>query len=215
MSVGSIAKVILTPVSLILNHPGVKPRVKQLGSIYIFGAGLAAITHIGMCMWGLDRLSTAAPRDKSWTATAHKASMLCADLSLICGALSTPQGSACVSFVSGFVFSASTLQGICGPNINFAGNPWHPRHLCNIASLALAAPPLIHLACLSGNRIYSYYLSPRQSRTIEEGSVPMKKENWASLTDQDRLMMVLVATLLGRTMLHIGNQVVRRILLRF
>lgn len=133
-------------------------------------------------------------REPKWVQGARKVSTFTGKISLIMSAAVSSPGVYAISRLSGLFFTKEQFSTVFGPNTIFEIYPWHPRHLASFAALILAFPSV---AFTSGEGIYWLY------RKVKH--IPINS------TDHKVQFMVLFNTVTSRPLLHIGNQLLRRL----
>ncbi len=197
-----------------LNNPAVKNGIKSVASYAAFGFGVWEIYDNAIDLkeaWqNRKRASLAQQDDSGWEITALKATFVMARISLVLSLLTSKPGADICSWTAGRVFSQARLLQLFGPNTIFAVNPYHPRHIANVAACVLGLPALIKSVVDGGEWVTRKFVafcngaSVQSSNSVGAGSI-------AGATDVriQNLRVQLTAsfnTLFSRTTLHSVNQ---------
>ncbi len=204
-SVATIDKNFVGTVSSFLNKPEVKQGVKDY-------AGLATIVFGGM--QEIHFLNSSAS-SKTWTEATGRFSLI------LCAAATPLSYRICSRFVDKAV-SQQFLVNTFGPNTIFAVNPWHPRHVISFVAVACTLPTVIvaiYDAALGviGKVFKSKKeedLSKNTDWTEDQLKERPKPTNHEFLTSTKVKWMVLFNFVTSRPVLHLGNQLARKILNR-
>ncbi len=133
------------------NDPLVKERVKNtVGSVtFLFGV----VTLYEMSQ-GLKKhqFVTLSSNDHEWQQLIHIIAVACDKVSLLLSAGTSRPGVFIVSKLINNLFSITQLERVWGPNTTFDVNPWHPRHVLSIVSVALATSS-VGLSALSSGKL--------------------------------------------------------------
>jgi hypothetical protein len=182
-----------------LNQSGVKEGVKNCTGGVTFVIGLIETYDCYEILKGR-RISTTIEIDSPrWCQVADKISLISAKLSLILSAVVSRPGRYLISTLVGRIVSKDRLDFIFGPNINFAGNPWHPRHVVSIAAILLAVPSTVQLTYKEGRLIYMKLFKLYQTPSIHLSN------DRIGLTDHKVRLLNLFNIITSRPVLHIGN----------
>ncbi len=171
-----------------------------------FAFGLVEVYDIYQILRGREITTEANPNAPKWMQIANKVIIVCAKISLILSAATSPPGVFIISTLVGCVFSTVQLERVFGPNTIFAINPWHPRHVVSIASVILAMPIIIQSVCKGVAWAYKK-ISQYHEKSSNEPS-----RMW--LTDAKLRLMVFFNTITSRPVLHTGNQLSRYVFCR-
>jgi hypothetical protein len=197
-----------------LNNPAVKNGIKSVAGVAAFAFGVWEIydnvIDLKEAWQNRKRGPLAQQEDFSWQKTTLKATVVMARISLVLSCLTSKPGAAICSWTGGRVFPEARLLQLFGPNTIFAVNPYHPRHIANIAACVLGLPALIKSVVEGGEWVTRKFVafcdrsSVQSSNSVGAGSM-------AGATDVriQNLRVQLTAsfnTLFSRTTLHSVNQ---------
>lgn len=178
----------------ILNQPVVKEGVKNVAGIATFFFGLIECADL-VQVWQGRKISTEASTDSSDEIKCSKFSLV------LSGAVSRP-GVYLISSLVGRVFSTSQLERAFGPNINFANNTCHPRHVVSFFAVILALPSVAKSTYEGCYWVYRKVV--QEPKTIDSDNA----DCWIS--DYKVPLMTLFNTVTSRPVLHSGNLLLRR-----
>lgn len=136
----------------------------------------------------------------SWTERADKVILFTARVSFILSAATSRYGVVFISKLVNTLFSSAQLARVFGSNVNFVGNPWHPRHVCSIGAVVLALPFLLQ-------SMYRGIASCIASKTTTPTARPIGSQGTTVWTLGTTLMaaMLFINVLFSRCILHLGN----------
>lgn len=203
-SISGMAKASFNVTVRFLNQPLVKEGIKNVASTATFAFGVLEIYDLCQIMRGRVVSSDRYPNYPKWVQVADKVVVVCAKISLVLSTGVSRPGVYIISTLVGRVASTAQLERVFGPSTIFAVNPWHPRHIFSIVAVLLALPAIAQSACKGVNWAYHkvrYHAEPGQNRASGIG-----------ISDTKIRFMNLFNTLTSRPVLHIGNQLGRRIL---
>lgn len=186
-----------------LNQPLIKESIKNIVGTVTFIFGLIEIYDICLTLQGKEITTPTTSQDPEWLVVAHKVIIVCAKISIILSALSSPPGVFLASLAVGCFFSAAQIENVFGPNTTFEKNPWHPRHVVSIAAIIFALPSI----ALTVYQTVDWVCRNIEYFYFEEVD---NENNW--LSDIKVKVMTLFNTATSRPILHIGNQLARSVL---
>lgn len=208
MAVIPSVKSFVVKVGGLLNQPLVKEGVKNIASVVTFIFGIVEIYAIYQSVKNRNITTETSTQKFSWPETIKKIVVVCAKISLILSGMVSRPGLFIISTLVGHFFTPLQLESVFGPNTIFAVNPWHPRHVASIAAVILVLPTLLQTLYQGGCWVYKKIT--QQAQPKEEASVePPSERNW--LTEIKMRLMVLFNTMTSRPVLHVGNQVFRKL----
>lgn len=144
-------------------------------------------------------------RADDWIQMCKKVMIIAGRTSLILNAGVSRPGVFLISNIMGKIFTTQQLDRFFGPNSTFVVNPWHPRHLTNIAVSILSAPMALqstYLNLIWINKKIRNYRKSILTKTIQTNAFVYRHLR----------MKVFFTFMTCRTTLHCGNQVVRYLL---
>jgi hypothetical protein len=159
-----------------INQPAVKAGVKNFSGIVTFSLGAVE---------GCDLVYRAIKRDQESSLTAGKSIALAGRFSLVLSAALSYPGQWVASNTIGRIVDPALF----GPNVIFAVNPYHPRHLVSFASCGLT---------LSASVYFLLFKKDKEERAI--------------LNDQVVTLLLFFNLATSRPVLHLGNQFAHQIL---
>jgi hypothetical protein len=204
MNITSTLRSGLGAITHFLNQPNVKESVKKIAGVATFIFGLIELYDIYQILRGKEISTEIDKNAPQWQQTATKITMVFAKISLILSAATSRPGVFVISNLAGQVLTQTQLERLFGPNTIFAINPWHPRHVASIAATILTIPAVAQMIYLGSCWTYRKVCQLRQD-------APLVNDNQGWLTDAKVRMMTLFNTLTSRPVLHLGNQLMRRV----
>ncbi len=186
-----------------LNQPVIKEGVKNIASTAAFTFGIIEAHDIYQILRGREICTETHSDAPKWVQIASKVALVCAKISLILSAATSRPGVFIISTLMGSVFSSGSLEHVFGPNIIFAMNPWHPRHVFSVAAAILALPASVQSTCQGIHWAYTKICQNEngQAQSIEGRGV------W--LTDAKVCMMTLFNSIISLPVQHLGNLLCR------
>lgn len=176
-----------------INQPGIKEAVKNGVGVISF---LGAITEVyALCGRGTAFSFDDTSACQRWQLVSSRGAQYCASLSILLSAAVSRPGCLAIGYLLSSLPVLRSVDKIFGPNVNFAVNPWHPRHVASFAALILALPALFETL--------RAVAAPCSDRKIEF-------TNWCLLSR--KRFFTLFNTCTSRPALHVINQLFRSIL---
>lgn len=160
-----------------INRPGVKSGIKNLSGVITFSAGTIELYDLFRMM---------RRQEKESNLTLGRVALLAGRFSLVVSALLTYPGQWITSNTVGQLVSPNLF----GPNVIFATNPYHPRHLASFAAFGLTlSTAVLSPFCCNGD-----------------------KSDGVILSDRMVVLLLLFNLVTSRPFLHLGNQVAHTVL---
>ena len=119
-----------------LNQAPIKDGIKNVIGCITFVGGITVL-------YQMSRAPSRKEESPSWWTTADKAVTFVLKASIVLSCLASRPGLFLYGWVFHYIATPKTWMDIFGLNTVFEFNPWHPRHLLNIAANALSAAALI------------------------------------------------------------------------
>lgn len=144
---------------------------------------------------------------RPWQCTASKILFLVAKVSIYTSALTTKPAVLAIGWMANRIFTAEQLSRYFGANLNFATNPYHPRHVVSIVSFILGIP-----ATLKSTYDLAVWLRKKiscSSKPEDTANVPTNPE---SPQEARVYKFVWWNTMTSRPMVHWTNALCRLIL---
>lgn len=126
--------------------------------------------------------------------------ILCSKISMYSSVFCNPTVQMTIGWIAHCFFTSQRLENIFGPNINFAGNWKHPRHVVSLVSFGFGVPAVI----------YSLWLFFREDSELEKGC----SQKSCTLSHRNLIFLTTINTLISRPALHIANQIARKLFLK-
>lgn len=187
-----------------------KEDVKKVSAV--FANAFAFISIVQVCNAFKHRTSISnqiSKIDITFKGCAYKSMLWISHGSLILNGLTVAVGPVLVGSVAKRLFSAKRLDAWCGPNINFAGNSRHPRHLASLAAFVLALPGMIYSVCALSKWTWSVISFKKNSKNSDE-VIEENTTNYNRIPDNWILTGLVLATVFGRPAFHIGHSLARK-----
>lgn len=184
----------------VLNQPNIKEGIKTVAGSVTFMFGLLEIYNLYRITKG-DRSVFESFKDyPKWQRVSLSVIIVCSKISIILSAGVSKPGLFIITSLFGQFFSSEQIEGVFGPNTIFEINPWHPRHITSIVSVALAMPFMML------NLYQGVSFVCRRINVIKN----IQEEKIKNLeTDFKIKSMAYFSFLTSRPILHLGNQFVR------
>ncbi len=198
--IATIFRSAIRPPLVFLNQPIIKEGIKNVASCAAFVFGLYEIyddvVHITEELRGRATPPTEGKKEFSWMKTAGKVLLVVSKISLLLSCFTSRPGLIICGWIAGKLFTPPQLQSLFGSNTIFAVNPYHPRHLANLAAFILGLPALV-------KSIYDFSMWLKHTVTCALANAEAAPEtNRRAYIVQ---IMATINTLFSRTMLHLVN----------
>lgn len=212
----------LATVVKFFNSPPVKEGVKDFSGIVTCAFGFLEVYDLYKIIRGR-RLSSESDRSvaisankvfkncfgkdlskqaSDWIVVAHKIIILSSKISIVLSAGVSRPGVFAISFLANKLFTTQQLQKAFGPNVTYAVNPTHPRHVVSIAAFVLSVPGTIQSVVKT-----AAWIRERIKKT--QAIIPSKPDRW--LTDCRLRAVVCFNFITSRPFLHLSNRLANRI----
>lgn len=191
----------------VLNQPLVKESLKNVIGITTCVFGVIEICDEAVsCYRSLKgRIRKNGEGIEPWWRTALRVVVIVTNISLVASVFTSRPGLAMSGWVVERIFTPDQLLRYFGPNVNFVGNPLHPRHVLSIISFAMGVPATIKTA-VDGGKWFVDRIIKKQPAINE---TPQK-----GITVQHKQWMATWNTLTSRPALHAANRFFQIILRR-
>lgn len=194
------------------NTPIVKETTKKFfGGITLAFGIIELYDDIKECYMHLRSRITHKGPIYAWQCTAYKTLLLISKISLYTSALSTKPAALACSWVASRLFSSEQLSRYFGPNLNFASNPYHPRHVISILSFLLGIPAMLKTFYDLAVWIKTKICCSKNSPTPQPNE---EADERRLMTSTKVIRAAWLNTLISRPMVHGANAFFRCMLMR-
>ena len=112
-----------------------------------------------------------------------------------------------VNFFANKLFSERQLNRFFGPNASFAVNPWHPRHVVSLVTIAFAMPGLI-LSLVKTLKVAARKMGLMKAKPNKYIDIDPPYYSWMDKAThrKNRSYVLWFNTLTSHPILHLANQ---------
>ncbi len=177
--------------------PGdIKESIKRITGLFYFTVGVVTLASDVYGFYARYNQKDSEPISQAPSALDRRITQA-AKISIYLCALTSPIGANLCGRAIQTIINPAQLEAWFGPNVNFAANPTHPRHVFSIMGTVLGIPAII--------KETARWILWLKDRT----SAPATTDGF--LTNHRIQRMAAVVTTISRPALHIGNAISRRL----
>ena len=195
-----------------------KEEIKKISGLFANYVGFISLIQVFNAFKHGTSISNQVPKATenflpSFKDTAYKMTLWLSHASLILNGMTVGVGPTIVGAVAKRLFSAKRLDAWCGPNINFAGNARHPRHVVSLIAMGFAVPGMVYSLYTLTKWTWSV-VSFKQNKKNAESTLDENRKNYNRFPDNWILTHLVLATVFGRPAFHMGHALARKYFLK-